>query len=369
MKKKETFGTFAIILSIVSSLSWSAFEANADDGLDQKMIAINRYLKAIHSEQTIKETFDAVKKNLYTGFTQMISSDFAPDASLTADEKSKKVAAAVDFMVNRVWELATNGMDPVREVQIAQVLEADKQLSIEDAQALAKYAESPVGQKELVTLQEPLAKIITTLVEEQVNPVLKQCVTETLQPSSPATNQSKSAPKPAPKTQPTAKTALARRVIQANRQEELVKLGMDQVTKDLGLQIRTLVSYGIGATPEQKQKVDEFTNTIFSKFKERCDYVNLLVPAITSFYEEHYTDAELESMLQFYTSPAGTKLLKMGIDSFPQLQSAVGERLKPKFGTAGETAYLEAVEKRLVPKVRAKSPSTSEASSEKSGQP
>jgi hypothetical protein len=59
------------------------------------------------------------------------------------------------------------------------------------------------------------------------------------------------------------------------------------------------------ATPEQLAKVDAVAETVFKDFP-----IDEIVDAIIPIYQRHLTKADLESVIAFYSSPAGQRLLK-----------------------------------------------------------
>lgn len=59
------------------------------------------------------------------------------------------------------------------------------------------------------------------------------------------------------------------------------------------------------ATPEQLAKVDAFADTVFKALP-----IDEMVDAMIPIYQRHLTKADLDSIVAFYSSPAGEKLLK-----------------------------------------------------------
>lgn len=59
------------------------------------------------------------------------------------------------------------------------------------------------------------------------------------------------------------------------------------------------------ATSEQLAKVDALTDTVFKDFP-----IDEMVDAMIPIYRRHLTKADLDSVIAFYASPAGQKLLK-----------------------------------------------------------
>ena len=59
------------------------------------------------------------------------------------------------------------------------------------------------------------------------------------------------------------------------------------------------------ATPDQLRRVDQLADLMFKEFNP-----DELVDAIVPIYQKHLSKGDLEAILAFYASPAGTKLLK-----------------------------------------------------------
>ena len=59
------------------------------------------------------------------------------------------------------------------------------------------------------------------------------------------------------------------------------------------------------ASPAQLEKVDAITDIIFKDFP-----IDEMIDAIVPIYQKHLTKSDLESIIAFYASPVGQKLLK-----------------------------------------------------------
>lgn len=59
------------------------------------------------------------------------------------------------------------------------------------------------------------------------------------------------------------------------------------------------------ATPEQLAKADALADTVFKDFP-----IDEMVDAMIPIYQRHLTKADLDSVIAFYSSPAGQRLLK-----------------------------------------------------------
>jgi len=60
-----------------------------------------------------------------------------------------------------------------------------------------------------------------------------------------------------------------------------------------------------GATPDQLEKVDAFTDIIFKDFP-----IDEMMDAMVPIYQKHLTKSDLDAIIAFYSSPVGQKLLK-----------------------------------------------------------
>jgi hypothetical protein len=60
-----------------------------------------------------------------------------------------------------------------------------------------------------------------------------------------------------------------------------------------------------GATPEQLARIDAFTDAIFKDVP-----IDEMIDALIPIYQRHLTETDIDSVIVFYSSPAGQKLLK-----------------------------------------------------------
>lgn len=89
-----------------------------------------------------------------------------------------------------------------------------------------------------------------------------------------------------------------------------VRARMVQMTDGMKSGMKTGAEAGLkqqlpNATTEQLAKVDALADTVFKDFP-----IDEMVDAMIPIYQRHLTKADLDSVIAFYSSPAGQRLLK-----------------------------------------------------------
>jgi len=133
------------------------------------------------------------------------------------------------------------------------------------------------------------------------------------------------------------KLALAREVITAMKADKMFD-GMVAQMKQMASSSQALPP---GATPEQKQKFEEFRNKVMDLSMESAKGI---IAQMDHIYADVYSETELQAMKSFFTSPEGQSMLakqpQVMAHVMPLVQKMQGD-LMPRIKQLGEEFRAE----------------------------
>ncbi|MCC7532277.1 MAG: hypothetical protein IT342_27485 [Candidatus Melainabacteria bacterium] len=159
-----------LLISLSVSLGCLLMSAKSDaessvDEIVQRTMLIQRFIRATGMTARIKDGVQQCKKELRRRSGLVAELSWADEHSLSPLEKEQKVAAAANFLDDRIMVLLGSGVDLERELEISCVMELDRQLTLSELQSLVAFVESPLGAK-----MERLNPSLNTACQNAIKP-------------------------------------------------------------------------------------------------------------------------------------------------------------------------------------------------------